>query len=300
MKKDPLILALGDIRFDVRLDGSFLGGAATAFAARCAALGRKTRCAGVVGADSQGERALSELSSWRVDTSLVQRHPTEATESVEIETQSNGAFSVRSRIPGAGAHLELTPELRDAVEEVDIFFWSSGTQRGSKTGDTFRALLEVSPPSFKIFDIDCSIVVPTRDELEVGLAVASVVHIRGGDMSTVCEILGLPDLEPGLLAPAITERYGASYAVIADPLEGTLIASIVGEQVGIDLSKEPREDLLGWHEALLAGFVHHVFMGSSLARCCGAAVEYAQVVAATRGAVCPVSVPALESVKVPG
>jgi sugar/nucleoside kinase (ribokinase family) len=50
----------------------------------------------------------------------------------------------------------------------------------------------------------------------------------------------------------------------------------------------------------LAGFVHHVFLGSSLARCCSAAAEYAQAVAATKGAVSPLSASTLESVKTSG
>ncbi len=297
MRKDPHTLALGDIRLDSTPAGPSLGGGAATFAARLAALGRTVRCVGVVGTDSQGEGLLAELSSWGVDISLVQQHSYEATEVAGFETLIDGSFVMRSRQRGAGACLELTQQLREAVDEADIFFWSSATQRDPGTGSAFKALLDASPPSFKVLDIDCSVVIPTRDELEVGFAVASVAHIRGRDISTVCEILGLPDLEPGLLAPAITERYGVSYAVLADPLQGALISSIAGEQVGIDLSKESREDLLGWHEALLAGFVHHVFAGSSLTRCCGAATQYAQAVAATRGSVSRVSDLELESVK---
>lgn len=297
MRKDPLTIALGDIRLDSTPSGSSLGGAGATFAVRLAALGRTVRCAGVIGMDSQGDGLLSDLSSRRVDTSLVQRHAYEATEVAQFETLSDGTFTMGARVRGAGACLELTQELRDAVDEADIFFWSSVTQRDPGTGSALKALLDASPPSFKVFDIDCSVVIPTRDELEFGLAVASVAHIRGRDISTVCEILGLPDLEPGLLAPAITERYGVSYSVLADPLQGALISSIVGEQVGIDLSGESREDLLGWHEALLAGFVHHVFVGSSLARCCSAATEYAQAVAVTMGSTSRVSDLELDSVK---
>lgn len=300
MKKDPLTLALGDIRWETTPTGTSLGGAAAAFAARLAALGRSVRCAGIVGADSRGDNALVELAAWRVDTALVQRDIAEETESVQLDVLDDGTSVVRSHTRGAAANFAWTPELQEAADELDVLFWSSVTQRDPISAETFSRFLEGSPPSFKVFDIDCASGIPTQGELEAGLAVASVAHIRGRDLVAVCRILGLPDLEPGLLGPALTERFGVSYAVLADPLQGALISSIVGEQVGMDIKRENRGDLLGWHEALLAGFVHHVFLGSSLARCCGAAVQYAQAVGGTNGSVAQVTDLDLESVKIGG
>jgi sugar/nucleoside kinase (ribokinase family) len=300
MKKDPVTLAVGDIRWETTLAGVSLGGSAAVFAARLSALGRKVRCAGILGADKRGDAALAELASWHVDAELVQRHPSEVTEEAQLEIRSDGTSVVRSHTRGAAANLAWTPELQDAADEVDILFWSSETQRDPISAATFKKFIDGCPPSFKVFDIDCAAGVPTQAELEAGLAVASVAHIRGRDLAIVCRVLGLPDLEPGLLAPALTERYGVSYAVLADPLQGALISSIVGEQVGMELTRESAGDLLGWHEAFLAGFVYHVFLGSSLARCCGAATQYAQAVGATNGAVSRISNLEIESVKIGG
>lgn len=297
MIKDPLTLALGDIRWESTPTGTTLGGAAAAFATRLSALGRKVSCAGMVGRDGHGDAAVDALTSWRVNTTLIQRHPSEPTEISEIEILSDGHAKLRSHTRGAGAYLECSPELQAVLDDIDILFWSSATQRDAVTGATFKRFLDTSPPSFKVFDINFAGGAPTQAELEAGLAVASVAHVRGNDIAAVCGTLGLPELEPGLLAPALTERYGVSYAVLADPHQGVLISSIAGEQVGIDLTGENRVDLLGWHEALLAGFVHHVFLGSSLARCCNAATEYAQAVAMTNGAISQLSNRTLESVK---
>ena len=127
-----------------------------------------------------------------------------------------------------------------------------------------------------------------------------MVSLRGREISKVCELLGLPDLEPGLLAPAMTERFGVSYCIVSDPLAGALISSIAGEQVGLDLFRQKTVDILGWHETFLAAFVHHVFEGSSLMRCCGAGMQYGDAVAATAGALAPLSEDVLALVKEPG
>lgn len=289
MKKDPVTLALGDIRWDSLPTSTSLGGAAAVFAARFATLGRKARCVGVVGGDKHGTVALEGLLSSAVDTALIQKHPALPTETGTFVVASDGSVTLSSHERGCAAFLEASPALMAVADEVELLFWSSASQRDQVTGETFRRFLEVSPPNFKVYDIDCSVVMPTREELEAGLAVASVVHLRGKELGVVCEVLGLPDLEPGLLAPAITERFGVSYCVIADPLAGALVSSIVGEQVGMDISRDKVVDLLGWHEAFLAGFTHHVFMGSTLARCCGAGVQYGEAVALTHGALAPLN-----------
>ena len=284
MKKAPVALAIGDIRWDDAPFGPCIGGTASIFAARLAALGIVVRFAGVVGEAQQGEAVIKELAASGVDTSLVQKHPSLATERAVVEFLEDRTPVITTRARGAAENFEVTDELVAFADESEVLFWSSPTQRGDITGSNFRKFLEVCPSSFKVFDIDCAFVVPTREELEVALGVASVAHIRGRDISTVCEILGLPELEPGLLAPAITERFGVSYCVIADPLAGALISSIAGEQVGMDIVAPSEGDLLGWHEAFLAAFVYHVFQGSTLARCCEAAARYADSVAATEGA----------------
>ena len=67
--------------------------------------------------------------------------------------------------------------------------------------------------------------------------------------------------------------------------------------MGLDIFRQTTVDLIGWHEALLAAFVHHVFNGSSLMRCCGAGMQYGDAVAATPGALAPLSEDVLALIK---
>lgn len=299
MRKNPLILSFGDIRWYQLPIGLSLAGSAAAFACRLAALGRTVRIVGSVGGDEVGERALRELQSFGVNVSLVQTHVALSTSVAQIVLPSDGTQAYSMNSAGAAGAIEESPQLLESADDAEVLYWNSSTQREPVAGATFEKFLNVSPPSFKVFDIDCSHYLPTREDLEASLEIASVVSVRGQDISKVCELLGLPELEPGLLAPAITERFGVSYCVVADPLAGALVSSIAGEQVGLDLFRQKTVDVLGWHEALLAAFVHHVFEGSSLMRCCGAGMEYADAVAATSGALMPLSEDVLARVKSP-
>jgi sugar/nucleoside kinase (ribokinase family) len=205
------------------------------------------------------------------------------TATIACEISSEGKLS-SVRVPSEGSmDIGVTPELIATAENADMLYFSSFMQGGRSSGAALRYILERTGPSFKIYDIECRVRLPTRDELVSGLSVASLVYTRGEDLPLLCELLGLPDLEPGLFASAITERFGPSYCVVADPYAGALISSIVGEQVGLDQVRESTVDIRGWHEAFLAALIHHIFGGSSLSTCCAAGMRYGDVVAALPG-----------------
>lgn len=284
MRKVPTALAVGELRWDHAQDVRALGGSATIFACRFAALGHPTQLAAPIACDELGENARETLQSYGVDASLLQPDPTGVTRRVECALVTEGRVSYHHSVSGKHRELELTPDLMSSSQSADILYMNSTTQGEVTSGATLLSIIEDSGPSFKIYDIDCGERVPTREELEVGLSVASVVHTRGDELPTLCEVLGLPELEPGLFAPAITERFGSSYCVVADPFAGALVSSVAGELVGLDRVRADTVDIRGWHEAFLAAFAHHVFRGSSLSRCCAAGMRYGDLSAMTSGA----------------
>ena len=284
MRKVPTALALGELRWEDAHDVLTLGGSATIFACRFAALGHATQLAAAIGCDELGEGARETLQSFAVDVSLLQPEPMGATRRVECALVAEGKGSYLHSVSGKHRELELTPELIRGSQSADILYVNSATLGQVTAGATLWSVIECAGPSFKIYDIDCGQRVPTREELEAGLSVASVVHTRGEELPTLCEILGLPELEPGLFAPAITERFGSSYCVVADPFVGALISSIAGELVGLDRVRAETVDIRGWHEAFLAAVTHHVFRGASLSRCCAAGMRYGDLSAMNSGA----------------
>lgn len=285
MRKIPTALALGELRWEYVQGVPSLGGGAAAFACRFAALGHATQIATRIGGDQLGERATELFQSLGVDVSLIQRDAVGMTSRVEGFLSADGAFSYLDTFSEKPLEVEVTPDLLGNSEIADILYMNSTAQGGLVSGATLRAVVERTGPSFKIYDIDCSQRAPNREQLEEGLSIASVVHTRGDELPMLCDLLGLPNLEPGLFAPAITERFGASYCVVADPFAGALISSVAGELVGLDRVRESAVDSRGWHEAFLAALAHHVFQGSSLVRCCEAGMRYGDTVAVSSGAV---------------
>ncbi len=296
LKSEPRVLSLGDLRWDHLIQGPHLGGSAAAFACRMAALGRCVEFAGAVGADAYGKEAVAQLSGYGVQTSLVQVDRQLPTSEARIEVSSDGIPLYLSRSNDAAGQLAETRALMNRADEFDVLYFNSFIQSSVVSGTTLQKFISLSPPSFKVYELCGMAPETTRPHLEAAFEVASVVCLRGEDVSDVCAILGLPELEPALLAAAIPERYGVSYCVVANPRQGAIVASIVGEQVFVASHQSDPVDLLGWHEAYVAGFVHHVLRGSNLERCSTAGMQYADMVAQVRGACAPLHRERLEVV----
>lgn len=279
MKKSATILAIGDLYWEPTTSGRSLSGSAAVFAARLAALTRTVDIASVVGRDGDGDEARRCMEELSVGVSLVQRHSTLPTQ-VVAATASNVPLS---------AYLDSQPELLERAETYDVLYFSSRLQEYSTSRETLRKFLAVSPPSFKVYDVLCSGGVPQLESLTAGLEVASVLHLRRAELPVVCSVLGLPEMEPGLLGSAMPERFGVSYCVITDPREGVVVTSIVGEQISVAPHLTKVVDLRGWEEAFLAAFVHHAMKGSSLERCCVAGMHYGDLSASGMGPLHPCS-----------
>ncbi len=297
--KDP-VLVIGDIRWDKLPVGERLGGWGAAFAYRLAALGHSVCVAARVGEDAAGDRATQELKLLGVHTTLVQRDPTLPTSSGEVSIGEGGRPQYLSLSHAAATQLAERPELIDKAGDYEVLYCNSYLDASLVAGTTLQAFLSRCGPSFKIYDVRNEGKTVTAQALQAALQIASVFRINAEDVPGACEALGLPILEPDLFGSAMTERFGVYYCVVSDPFKGSVVTSILGEQIAIAPHLSKVVDLMGWHEAFLAGFVHHVQKGSPLERCAIAGVHYADLVAATHGAMQPCSLLELEKVKASG
>jgi fructokinase len=294
--KDP-VLVIGDVRWDMLPSGERLGGWGAAFACRLASLGHAVTFAGCVGLDALGDRAVQELKLLGVGTDLVQRDPSLPTGTASIERTEGGRFTYASFNHAAVTQLSEHADLMGRTDDFEVLYCNSYIHTSLVAGATLQTFLNRCGPSFKIYDVRCEARSVTVEALQAALQVSSVFRVSAEDVPTICQLLGLPVLEPELFCGAITERFGVSYCLVMDPFQGAVVSSILGEQISIAPHLSKVVDLLGWHEAFLAGFVHHVQKGSSLERCAIAGVHYADLVAATHGAMQPCPQSELEKVK---
>lgn len=283
MEQRPSVLVIGDIRWETFPTATFLGGWAASFALRLCELGRPVELVTTIGKDEAGERALAEVEFRGVGTALAQRDVMMPTSSAVVTLTAERLPRYESIRHGATGQLAQQPSLMRSVDGFEVLYFNSYTQERIVAGTTLQEFLSMSGPSFKIYDVQCDSEIPTLQSLEAGLAVASVVHLRSEDLSKLCVLLGLPLVEPEVIAPLMVERFGVSYAVITDPFRGGVASSIVGETVRFPSALTKVLDLAGWYQAFLAGFVHAIQKGSPLTACCSAGVHYADVVAGTLG-----------------
>src|SRR6188508_865658 len=88
MPERPLILALGEILWDLLPSGRQLGGAPANFAYHAAQLGADARIVSAVGDDELGREVLARQQALGLDTSLIAVDPAHPTGTVTVSLEA--------------------------------------------------------------------------------------------------------------------------------------------------------------------------------------------------------------------
>src|SRR5438093_1569048 len=125
----PLILAVGEILWDLLPTGKQLGGAPANFAYHAAQLGADARTIPAVGAGPLGRGVIERLRELRLDTGLISvdpQHPTGVV-TVAVGSQGQPTYTIHENV--AWDFIPWTQEQLDVVSNADCICFGSLAQR---------------------------------------------------------------------------------------------------------------------------------------------------------------------------
>src|SRR6266702_7144111 len=233
MTESKLILAIGELLWDMLPDGPQLGGAAANYAVMAARLGNHAAILSRIGRDELGRRALELLEDTSADLSHIQIDPQHATSTVTVELQ-NGQPSYVIHQPVAWDFLEDTTEWQQLVSRASAVWYGTLAKRGHVSRDTTQSLLAATfPECVRIFDVNLREPFFTDETLEESMEFATVAKMNDGELPKVLSLLGLRAINDGDTA-ALLE--GALRLLEEFPLQ--LVAITRGGQGSILVSRE--------------------------------------------------------------
>lgn len=132
------IIAIGEIIFDVFGEDAVIGGAPLNFCAYCSSLGAEAALVSAVGGDDFGEKALSELERFGVETKFVSQNGLSTGKC--LVTLNNGIPSYDVLRPAAYDMIEINA---DSVKEycADVFAFGTLIQREEKSKNVIKRIL---------------------------------------------------------------------------------------------------------------------------------------------------------------
>lgn len=283
----PRILSCGEVLWDLFPEGARFGGAPANFACHAAILGGDVSMLSAVGRDAHGDKALSILQGFGIETSLVQSIADAPTGSVGVSLDSVGKPSFEIHAGSAWDRVDWTADLQARITEVDAIYFGTLGQRGDVSRATIRRALILAKEQNILRVLDVNLRRPFYDSalIRESIALASVLKLSDDELVEVAEACGIPtEKKPEDTLRALREQCGLDSVVMTRGSEGALMTSAEGtvHQPGIPIKVV---DTVGagdsFTAALVLGLLHDVPRQDILRKAC----ETACAVCAQSGAV---------------
>jgi len=224
MDKQPTIVALGEVLWDVFPDGPRFGGAPANVACHAAALGADARMVSRVGDDALGKRAFEALREHGVNTQCVEvdaEHPT-GTVKVELDASGKPRFTIGENV--AWDHLAWSESLEQLAARSDAVCFGTLGQRSEDSRGVIRRFVAATPAD-ALHILDVNLRPPFYDQAVIrqSLELANVLKLSDDELDVVSSACGASGPENEILAE-ISARYELRLIALSRGSEGATLA----------------------------------------------------------------------------
>jgi fructokinase len=278
MKEPHLILGIGELLWDIVLDGMRLGGAPANFAVMAGRLGNDAAILSRIGHDDLGRQAVERLEPIPVETSFLQVDPLHETGRVTVSLE-NGEPRYTIHEPTAWDFLELSDEWVQLVERADAICFGSLAQRNEQARQTIQTLVaETSSTCIRVFDVNLREPFYSAEVLEESMQLAAVVKMNDAETPLVLNMLGFAVEEArGLRETLSTTEYlrAAAERLLAEFPGLQMVAATRGSRGSLLVTRDEWNehpgfpvkvaDGIGAGDAFTAAMTHYLVRGADLA-----------------------------------
>lgn len=156
MQKNKSLKAVsfGEILFDVFEKEKKIGGAPLNLALRAKSLGLDVAMISAIGDDQNGKELKKYIEENGINIQGIITDPNHKTGVVQVFLDERGSATYDITFPSAWDFIKINDEIKNIVQEADIFFFGSLACRNDISKNSLLELLESNPNMFKIFDVN--------------------------------------------------------------------------------------------------------------------------------------------------
>ena len=278
--RNPVIVGLGELLWDVFPEYKRAGGAPANVAFHANQLGNKGVPASRVGNDEDGKELLQLLSSHGLDTTYIQKDDVAPTGTVEVAiTNQEASYTITEDV--AWDHLALTSQWIDLAREADAVCFGTLAQRDEISRRTILEFLEnTTGDCLKIADINLREPHYTKKIIKKTIELADVVKLNESEWQQMGEMFGVEDVRQWLFG-----EMGVTTICLTKGSDGAELMTqnehLIEPVHPIDSSNG---DSVGVGDAFTAALTHHLLRNTPLDVTIKVANKYAAQVAARKGA----------------
>lgn len=279
-----MILAFGELLWDILPDQTILGGAVFNCAYRLQSLGNEVMFAGSIGEDELGKTARAQMEKLGMSTCLLQSNSAHPTGTVNVSLKSNGApdFYIVPNV--AYDFIEPTSDLLTAASAAECLCFGTLAQRAPCSRKTLHALVEAAPQAVKFLDINLRKNCFSEETVRWSLAAADILKLNDDEVAELTALLNLKLLSLTDFSDYIMNAYHLTCVVVTLGEKGAFAQSTSGGHAYVPGYRVVVTDTVGSGDAFSAAFIQSILHGQSLRSACELGNALGALVATTHGA----------------
>jgi len=285
--KQPRIISLGEVLWDLFPEGERFGGASANVACHATIQGAEVTMVSAVGNDKHGREAIGILNKFGVDTSLVQINSEEATGTVGVELDAAGKPRFTIHEDAAWDQLAWTPKLASKIGEANAVYFGTLGQREESSRATIRRALDAAKAAGVLCILDINLRAPffSPELIRESIEYADVFKLSDDELHRVAHACSISlENDPTSILRVLVERFELDSVVMTRGAEGALFVSAdkTVEQPGIPIEVV---DTVGAGDSFTAALLVGLLRGEEVSIVLQRACEVASAVCAQPGAI---------------
>ncbi len=263
-KAKPVIVAVGELLWDLLPGGKQLGGAPSNFVYMATQLGNQGYLASRVGADALGQEALQQLQQADMELTHIQTDPHHPTGTVAVELDKGGQPRYTINEAVAWDFFEWTPQWQSLAEQADAVCFGTLAQRTITSQQTIRRFVQSTrPDAVRLLDVNLREPFYGAQLIAESLELANVVKLNDGELVLIGEMFGFDYGSQEANLHHLLERYKLRLICLTRGAQGSLLVS-PDESVFQASTPVKVVDTIGAGDSFTAALLHHYLRGSGL------------------------------------
>lgn len=256
------VVGIGEVLWDIFLDGKVLGGAPGNFAIHANSLGLEGIIISAIGKDLLGENIKEIYKQRSLKSYLTEVHYPTGT--VNITLDSNGKASYEFTLNSAWDYLELSKEQLEIAKECRAVCFGTLCQRSQISKKSIYNFLEqTSDKCIKVFDINIRKDYFSYETIKRSLEYATILKLNDEELPILQNMLSLPDNENESLK-TLKKRYNLDIIILTKGNNGSRLFKSESEDSIVKPNKVEILDTVGAGDSFTAAVVAGLIKGKSL------------------------------------
>ena len=277
----PIVIALGEILWDMLPTGKRAGGAPVNFAYHAMKNGTEGWAISAVGEDELGDELIAKANEAGINT-VIQRNAW-PTSTVEVALK-NGIPEYTIVKGVAWDHILYTRQLIDVVSKADAVCFGTLGLRSPESHDTIVELLKhTKEGALKFFDINLRANFYSNELIEELLSYANIFKINDDELIMMREMFSIPEGNDEEACKWFMDRFDLEYTILTGGATFSTIIAKDGETSTLLTPHVEVADTVGAGDSFSGSFTGKILSGASLKEAHRAAVNTAAYVCTKEG-----------------